>query len=140
MSPDASIGEELGGTIRPLYYRRLCEKDVILTPNFSLKDVYREDEKLVAVLAHEYTNQEEERVVDQVVIENGVRPSESLFYALKEHSKNRGQVDLESLFAARPQPAAEYAGEFLLYRVGDCVSARDIHAAIYDSLRLCKDF
>jgi hypothetical protein len=27
-----------------------------------------------------------------------------------------------------------------LYRVGDCVSARDIHAAIYDSLRLCKDF
>ncbi|MGH8503973.1 MAG: FAD-dependent oxidoreductase [Gammaproteobacteria bacterium] len=139
VSPDASIGEELGGTIRPLYYRRLCEKDVILTPNFSLKDVYREDEKLVAVLVHEYTNQEEERVVDQIVVENGVRPDERLYYALKDYSKNRGQIDLEALFAARPQPAPEFDGEFLLYRVGDCVSARDIHAAIYDSLRLCKD-
>ena len=31
-------------------------------------------------------------------------------------------------------------GDFLLYRVGDCVSMHNIHAAIYDSLRLCKDF
>ena len=31
-------------------------------------------------------------------------------------------------------------GNFLLYRVGDCVSMHNIHAAIYDSLRLCKDF
>jgi hypothetical protein len=28
----------------------------------------------------------------------------------------------------------------LLFRVGDCVSMHNIHAAIYDSLRLCKDF
>ena len=30
--------------------------------------------------------------------------------------------------------------EFLLFRVGDCISMHNIHAAIYDSLRLCKDF
>jgi hypothetical protein len=24
--------------------------------------------------------------------------------------------------------------------VGDCISMHNIHAAIYDSLRLCKDF
>ena len=29
-------------------------------------------------------------------------------------------------------------GTYLLYRVGDAVSSRNIHAAIYDSLRLCK--
>ena len=31
------------------------------------------------------------------------------------------------------------AGKFLLFRVGDALASRNIHAAIYDSLRLCKD-
>jgi len=26
-----------------------------------------------------------------------------------------------------------------LYRIGDAVAGRNIHAAIYDALRLCKD-
>jgi len=28
----------------------------------------------------------------------------------------------------------------MLFRVGDAVASRNIHAAIYDSLRLCKEF
>ena len=31
-------------------------------------------------------------------------------------------------------------GDFFLFRVGDAISSRNIHAAIYDSLRICKDF
>jgi N-methyl-L-proline demethylase len=31
------------------------------------------------------------------------------------------------------------AGHFELYRIGDAVSARNTHAAIYDALRLMKD-
>jgi len=31
------------------------------------------------------------------------------------------------------------AGRFTLWRVGDAVSGRNIHAAIFDSLRLMKD-
>ena len=31
-------------------------------------------------------------------------------------------------------------GSFVLYRIGDAVASRNIHAAIYDSLRLCKNF
>ncbi len=140
VSPDMSIGEDLGGTVRPVYNKRLLEKEVIFTPNFGLRQIYHEDDKVVAVLRNEYTNQEEERVVDQVILENGVLPDETLYYELKPSSRNHGQVDLEALFASRPQPEPEFDGDYLLYRVGDCVSARDIHAAIYDSLRLCKDF
>ncbi len=33
--------------------------------------------------------------------------------------------------------AINQAGRFRLYRVGDAVASRDIHAAILDSLRLC---
>ena len=31
-------------------------------------------------------------------------------------------------------------GRFQLFRVGDAVSSRNIHAALYDSLRLCLQF
>ena len=30
-------------------------------------------------------------------------------------------------------------GRFQLFRVGDAVASRNIHAAIYNSLRLCRD-
>jgi hypothetical protein len=40
----------------------------------------------------------------------------------------------------RPQALrTNEAGRFQLFRIGDAVSARNIHAAIYDALRLCKD-
>ena len=99
----------------------------------------------MAVLENEYTGALEERVVDQVVVENGVRPDETLYYALKEQSRNKGQVDLEALYAIQPQPClVDESGEegegFLLFRLGDCTAPRNTHAAIYDALRICKDF
>ena len=95
----------------------------------------------MAVLENEYTGQQEERVVDQVVVENGVRPDEALYYALKQQSRNHGQVDLEALYAAEPQPSLSEEGDgFLLFRLGDCTAPRNTHAAIYDALRICKDF
>jgi len=138
-TPDMAIGELLGGTTAPVIYERLYRKDVVLAPNVSLTQAYTEGDQIIAVLANEYTGNEEERAVDQIVVENGTRPNESLYYELKTESRNQGQTDLERLFASQPQP--EWDGDsFLLYRVGDCVSPGNIHAAIYDSLRLCKDF
>jgi len=79
--------------------------------------------------------------VDQVVVENGVRPDEELYYALKADSRNKGQIDIEALFAIQPQPCLSEPGDgYLLFRIGDCVAQRNTHAAIYDGLRLCKDF
>ena len=76
-----------------------------------------------------------------MIIENGVRPDEALYYALKPDSRNKGQIDVEALFAIKPQPCLSEAGEgYLLFRIGDCVAQRNVHAAIYDALRLCKDF
>jgi 2,4-dienoyl-CoA reductase-like NADH-dependent reductase (Old Yellow Enzyme family) len=138
-TPDLMVAEDLGGTTRPVYLKRFYQKDVIVSVNLSLHEVYREQGRLVAVLRNEFTDQDEERVVDQVVVENGVRPVESLYFELKPLSGNRGQIDLECLAQGRAQPAPASDGEFLLYRVGDCVSPRDIHAAIYDAIRLCKD-
>ncbi|MGY4879041.1 dimethylglycine demethylation protein DgcA [Vreelandella aquamarina] len=141
VTDDIKPGAAVGGTTFPTYYRSLYEKEVIMTSDLMLHKVYREGDQLVAVLENEYTGQQEERVVDQVVVENGVRPDEALYYALKQQSRNHGQVDLEALYAAEPQPSLSEEGDgFLLFRLGDCTAPRNTHAAIYDALRICKDF
>lgn len=137
---DIKPGVGIGGTTFPTYYRSLYEKEVIMTSDLALEKVYREGDKLVAVLENEYTGQQEERVVDQIVVENGTRANEALYYELKAESRNHGQIDVETLFDIKPQPILSQPGEgMILWRLGDCVSQRNVHAAIYDALRLCKD-
>ncbi|SPJ32868.1 dimethylglycine demethylation protein DgcA [Kushneria phyllosphaerae] len=141
VTDDIKPGAAVGGTTFPTYYRSLYEKEVIMTSDLALHKVYREGESLVAVLENEYTGAMEERVVDQVVVENGVRPDEALYYTLKERSRNKGQTDIEALYAIKPQPCLSESGDgFVLFRLGDCTAPRNTHAAIYDALRLCKDF
>jgi hypothetical protein len=83
----------------------------------------------------------EERRVDQVVVEHGTLPLDELYRALKPEARNQGEVDIRALIAGRPQVVQRHpAGSYSLFRVGDAVSSRNIHAAIYDSLRLCMTF
>ena len=143
VTPDVKVADDTGGTTFPIFYRELYANGVIQTPNFWLDRVYREGDKLIAVLRNEYTEALEERAVDQVVIENGTRPNDGLYWELKQRSINHGQTDIDALYDAQPQPCLKELagnGKFALFRVGDCVSMHNIHAAIYDSLRLCKDF
>ena len=71
--------------------------------------------------------------------------SDDLYTALLPGSANRGAIDYPALLAGRPQPPAgrqPSTGQtdgsgYQLYRVGDAVASRNIHAAILDSLRLC---
>ena len=143
VTPDTKVAEDVGGTTFPVFYRRLYANGIIPTPNFWLDRVYKECSKIIAVLRNEYTDILEEREVDQVVIENGTLPNDSLYWTLKPQSANLGQTDITALFASEAQPALSQtlaSGQFLLYRVGDCISMHNIHGAIYDALRLCKDF
>ncbi|WP_428332739.1 hypothetical protein [Novosphingobium sp.] len=79
------------------------------------------------------------------MINHGTVPLDDLYFALKPLSRNLGAADYRALVAGTPQDqAAEAArnpaGGFALYRIGDAVSSRNTHAAIYDALRLVKDF
>ncbi len=142
-TPDVKVADDVGGTTFPIFYRRMYAQGVIMTPNYWLDSVTREGDKLIATLRNEYTEEQEEREVDQVVVENGITPNDGLYWELKERSANKGETDIATLFASEAQPALAKnlaPGEFLLFRVGDCVSMHNIHGAIYDSLRLCKDF
>jgi NADPH-dependent 2,4-dienoyl-CoA reductase/sulfur reductase-like enzyme len=140
-TPERFLGIEVGGTNFPIHFRELYKMGVVMTPDVRLTRVYREGNQLVAVLRNEYTLTEEERVIDQVVAEHGTLPKVDLYFALKPHATNRGEIDLRALSENQPQTLNKNpGGKFQLFRVGDAVASRNIHAAIYDSLRLCKDF
>jgi len=70
----------------------------------------------------------------------GVSPlqAQTRAIALRHRSANDGVTDLDALLAGRTQmPAAPHDGAFELHRIGDAVTSRNVHAAIYDALRLC---
>ena len=75
-----------------------------------------------------------------MIVENATLPLADLYFELKPRSANLGRVDYDAMIAGAPQPEHTATGAFRLYRIGDAVASRNIHAAIYDALRLCKEF
>ncbi|MBH0237380.1 NADH:flavin oxidoreductase [Methylobrevis albus] len=135
---DRMVAEEVGTTNQPIHLRELYKLGVVMTPNMELMEVYPEGNRLIAVLRNTMTDAEEERVVDRVVIDAGTLPVDALFFELKAGAVNRGVTDFDAMIAGRPQPWPAGAG-YQLYRIGDAVAGRNIHAAIFDALRLVKD-
>ena len=73
-------------------------------------------------------------------MEHGTSPLADLYFALKEQSLNRSEVDYPAMIEGRPQTIrTNPVGKFQLFRIGDAVASRNIHAAIYEALRLVKD-
>ncbi len=141
VTPDRQVGPDIGATNYPAMLKTFYEKGVVVTTDHRLLGVRRDGNQLIAELHNDYTHQSVTRTVDQVVTEYGTLPADALYFALKPQSTNRGEIDIEALIANRPQTLATNAdGAFQLFRVGDAVASRNIHAAIYDSLRLCKEF
>ncbi len=140
VTPERFFAPEMGGLNHALFARAFQRHGVRITINTRLRAVRREGNALVAVLGGDYGETRVERVVDQVVVDHGTLPDETLYEALKPASANLGAVDYEALVAGRPQALARNTeGTFRLFRIGDAVSSRNIHAAIYDALRLAKD-
>ena len=99
--------------------------------------VERDGNRLRATFRNELTDAVETHEADQLVVEHGTLPADDLFRGLRDRSSNRGIVDQGALLEGRPQPRAEEEG-FRLFRIGDAVSSRNIHAAVLDAFRLCR--
>ena len=141
ITPDRMASAETGGMNFPIYLRRFYRQGARITPDSRVSAVQRSGNRLAATVEPIYGGPSEERLVDQVVVEHGTMPSDDLFYALKPLSSNLGFTDPDKLVAGEPQDQVlNPEGMFRLFRVGDVASSRDIHAALLDALRLCKDF
>jgi NADPH-dependent 2,4-dienoyl-CoA reductase/sulfur reductase-like enzyme len=140
VSPERVFLPDVGGLNYPAYLKALYNAEATITLNLNLRSVTRQGNKLVAHLYNQYNKSWQERLVDQVVVEHGTLPMDDLYFALKPRSSNLGELDLAALVEGRPQSLVnDPQGRFQLFRVGDAVASRNIHAAIYESLRICKD-
>ena len=140
MTPDRSFAPDVMGMNLVPYMRSLQKRDTTFTVTYRLEEVQREGNQLRCVIGSDYGGAMKERVVDQVVVNHGTRPLDDLYFELKPHSKNLGAVDYNMLINGDAQKLEKNPnGTFVLYRIGDAVSARNTHAAIYDALRLMKD-
>ena len=140
VTPERVLAPEVGGTNYPSYFRAFAHHGVTVTLNLRLERIRREGNRLVATLYSEYDRSRCERRVDQVVVEHGTLPMDDLYFELKPDSRNLGELDHAALIANRPQRLERNPdGKYQLFRIGDAVASRNIHAAVFDALRLLKD-
>ncbi len=137
MTPDRSFAPEVMGMNLVPYMRSLQDKPVTMTVARRLKSVARAGNRLRATIGTDYSDHTFEAEFDQVVVNHGTLPLDDLYHDLRPLSRNGGAVDHDALIAGQPQTVATNPdGAFQLFRIGDAVSARNIHAAIHDALRL----
>ena len=140
VTPDRMIAHELGPTNSAVVLRDLAQKGVEQICFQELVSVTKDGNRKRVVLRNVLTKQETTRVYDHVVAENGTAPLDDLFFDLKAASKNLGQLDHAAMIeGCDPFKDLNPQGRFQLARIGDAVASRNIHAALFDAIRVCKD-
>ncbi len=140
MTPDRTFAPDIMAMNLVPYMRALQPKGVRFTVAERLKNVAKDGNRMVATLGTDYSDLTREARYDQVVVNYGTLPNCDLYFELKELSVNRGELDQAAFIEGRPQAVnTNPDGAFQLFRIGDAITARNTHAAIYDALRLVKD-
>jgi len=136
MTPDRTFAPDVMAMNLVPYMRAIQDKKVTFTVTFRLTSVAKEGNLIKATIDSDYSKLGITRSFDQVVVNHGTLPLDELYFALKPRSVNLGAVDYDALIAGQPQTFGGGPAGFQLFRIGDAVEARNIHAAIYDALRL----
>ncbi|HHS94504.1 MAG TPA: N-methylproline demethylase, partial [Rhodobacterales bacterium] len=140
MTPDRIFAPDIMAMNLVPYMRSLQPLGVTFTVTHRLLGIERAGNQLKALIGSDYVSDIQSKLYDQVVLNYGTMPLDDLYFALKPLSSNLGEVDHDALIAGRTQAIdSNPDGAFQLFRIGDAVSARNTHAAIYDALRLVKD-
>jgi len=140
VTPERMLGIDVGGMNHVPYARAFNETDTRITLNQRVKAVRPEAGRLCVELGSDHSPHRTVRHVDHVVAAHGTAATADLYFELKPSSVNLGAVDYAALLSGRPQTVTTNPdGAFQLFRIGDAVASRNIHAAVYDALRLVKD-
>ena len=140
MTPDRTFSPEIMAMNLTPYMRVLQNKDVTFTVTHRLLDVELKGNELNAKIGTDYSEFVKEAKYDQIIVNYGTMPLADLYFDLKSKSINNGAVDYDALIDGFKQNIINNTdNKFKLFRIGDAVSSRNTHAAIYDALRLVKD-
>ena len=137
VTPERMFGIEVGGMNHVPYARAFNECETRITLHHHVRAVHRDGGRLRVVLGSEQSSHRTERVVDWVVVDHGCSALDELYWDLRPGSTNLGELDQRAFIEVRPQTVVRNPdGAYQLFRIGDAVSNRNIHAAVYDALRL----
>jgi 2,4-dienoyl-CoA reductase-like NADH-dependent reductase (Old Yellow Enzyme family) len=140
VTPERTLAPDVGGTSYPAYFRAFALAGATVTLNLRLERIERRGNAVAGIFFDEYGKRHVEKEVDQIVVDHGSTPVDDLYFALKPGSLNLGEIDHKALLKNEPQTIVRNQdGRYRLFRVGDAVASRNIHAAVYDAIRLMKD-
>ncbi|MEP3635108.1 MAG: NADH:flavin oxidoreductase [Shimia thalassica] len=140
VSPDRATAHDLGPTNSAVVLRDLAKQGVSFECFQDLVGVARSGNRKEVTLRHVLTGETSHHIVDHVVVEHGITPMDALFHDLKPASLNSGQMDQDAMVAGlNPYQNTNPEGKFMLARLGDAIAGRNVHAALFDALRICKD-
>ena len=140
VTPERIFAPEVDGMNLVPYMRSLQKRDVTFTVTCGstrcAATATRSSPRSAATTAASRAS----GAVDQVVVDHGTRPLDELYFELKPRlDATSARSTTTALIAGRPQAVVRNPdGSFQLFRIGDAVAARNIHAAIYDALRLVR--
>ena len=138
MTPDRLISSEIMGMNLTPYLKNLQNENISFLIGKRLLDVSIKGNKLNALIGSDYDELfKNNSTYDQVFVNYGTKPLDELYFELLPLSKNMGEVNYEKFIKGYEQDIIKNKdSKFNIFRIGDAVSSRNIHAAIYDALRL----
>ena len=141
VTPERTLAPDVGGTNYPAYFRALSLAGATIEINLRLERLERRGNAVAGDLL---------RRIRQAPRREGGGPDRgrarldagrrALFRAearLDQSRRTRPQGDARQSSAGRS--CAIRSGRYRLLRIGDAVASRNIHAAVYDAVRLMKD-
>lgn len=141
VTPDRATAQELGPTNSSVVLRDLASRSVDFECFMELLKVEKAGNRKKMTLRHVLTGSTDDRIVDSVVLEHGATPVNAIFHDLKSQSCNGGQLNHEAMIVgSSPFEQTNDNGAFLLACIGDAVASRNIHAALFDAMRVCEKF
>lgn len=140
VTPERSIAQDVGGMVAAQYFASLNEAGVKFTMLRHVRSISKlPDGKLSVQLGIDSSDWTEERIVDSIVVEAGTDAVSEVYDELVAHSSNEGGYDINDFLERRPQTMVRNPeGTFQLFRIGDAVASRNVHAAMLDANRLCQ--
>ncbi|MFI5800955.1 FAD-dependent oxidoreductase [Streptomyces sp. NPDC051677] len=139
VTPERTLAPDVGSLTASGYFNSLAENGVTVTLLRRLHRVTETPDGVKAELGIDGFEFREQRTVDAVVAEMGTEPVQELYDELLVSSTNLGAVDLAELLARKPQSIVRNEeGSFQLFRIGDAVASRNVHAAMLEAARLCR--
>ena len=139
VTPDRHAVHEMGSSNYPMYIKAFHDHQVRVTTDLRLKTLSNEGNGITAHFESDFGGHPYDVKADHVIIEHGTLPNDELYHDLAPASHNNGIIDIAALIAGVEQPLLKEKSEgYSLFRVGDAVASRNIHAAILDARRLCQ--